>query len=123
MPGGEWVVASGNQAGGRIHVIHVGDKTATVLFPRPNQAERFDEIAYPSCPGPLNLPEPDLFRAHGLYLQHSEGQIHNLYVVHHGVRESIEVFEVDAGESPPQLAWVGCAVAPEALRYRAEGLW
>ena len=119
VPGGEWVVASGNQAGGRIHLIHVRDKTATVLFPSSTQAERFDGIAYPSCPGPLNLPEPDVFRAHGLYLQRGEGQIHNLYVVHHGVRESIEVFEVDAGGSPPELAWVGCAVAPEALRFNS----
>jgi hypothetical protein len=38
-----------------------------------------------------------------------KGAVHTLLVVHHGARESIEVFEVDAGATPPSLTWVGCA--------------
>ena len=34
-------------------------------------------------------------------------------MVHHGPRESIEFFAVDAGDGPPSLTWTGCAVAPE----------
>ena len=33
VPGSEWVIASGNRAGGRIHLVSVRDKTASELFP------------------------------------------------------------------------------------------
>ena len=114
VPGSEWVIASGNRAGGRIHLISVGDKTATVLFPSTNQSERFDAETYPTCPGPIDPNEEDAFNAHGLYLAPGQGDVHTLYVVHHGNRESIEIFEVDA-RAAPTMAWVGCAVAPEPL--------
>jgi sugar lactone lactonase YvrE len=42
-----------------------------------------------------------------------------LYVVHHGNRESIEVFEFDAHAKPPALTWVGCAVAPDPIGLNA----
>ena len=54
VPGGEWVVASGNQEGGRIHLVNVADKTTSVLFPAPDRTERLDAAAYPGCPGPLD---------------------------------------------------------------------
>ena len=115
VPGAEWVIASGNQEGGRIQLVNVRDRTTTVLFPTPSRHERLDATTYPSCPGPLDPDEGDAFRAHGLYLKPGQGAIHTLYVVHHGTRESVEVFEVDAQATPPALTWVGCAVAPEAL--------
>ncbi len=121
VPGAEWVIASGNQEGGRIHLVNVADKTTSVLFPTPARTERLDRTTWPTCPGPLDPAELDgnEFRAHGLYLDPGEGGVHTLYVVHHGRRESIEVFEVDAGAQPIALAWVGCAVAPEALRLNS----
>ncbi len=115
VPGGEWVIASGNQEGGRLHAVHVTDKTTSVLFPTDTPRERLDQTAYPTCPGPLDLSEPDAFRAHGLYLRPGPNTAHTLFVVHHGTRESIEVFEVDSSATPPVLTWVGCAVAPEEL--------
>jgi len=113
VPGADWVIASGDQEGGRIQLVSVPDKTATVLFPMSPPRERFDVTTYPSCPGPLP-DEGDAFRAHGLYLTPGQGDVHTLHVVHHGSRESIEVFEVDA-RARPVLTWVGCAVAPEGL--------
>ncbi|MDE2473502.1 MAG: hypothetical protein KGO48_00470 [Alphaproteobacteria bacterium] len=41
--------------------------------------------------------------------------MHTLYVVHHGSRESIEVFELDARPRAPTLTWIGCAVAPDPI--------
>lgn len=114
VPGDEWIIASGDQAGGRIQLVNVENKTATLLFPAPTRNERLDTATYPMCPGPIDPEEGDDFRAHGLYLVPGAG-IHSLYVVHHGFRESIEVFEVDTRASRPSLSWVGCAVAPEAL--------
>jgi len=114
VPGSEWVIASGNRAGGRIHLIHVNDKTASVLFPGGDQIDRLDNDTYPSCPGPIDANEGDAFNAHGLYLKPGQGGVHTLYVVHHGNRESVEVFEVD-GRSIPTIVWVGCAIAPDGL--------
>ncbi|MBM62619.1 MAG: hypothetical protein CL484_06680 [Acidobacteria bacterium] len=39
-----------------------------------------------------------------------------MYVVGHGEREAIEVFNLDARGSVPSLQWVGCIVAPEGTR-------
>ena len=116
LPGGEWVIASGNREGGRIQLVNVHDKTATVLFPTSAPSERLDASTYPTCPGPLDPDEGDAFRAHGLYLKPGQGDVHTLYVVHHGTRESIEVFEVDASATPT-LTWTGCAVGPDALGF------
>ena len=114
VPGMDWVIASGNRAGGRIHLINAGNKTATVLFPGGTTSERLDTNVYPDCPGPIDPNEGDDFNAHGLYLDPGQDDVHTLYVVHHGSRESIEVFEVNA-RSTPTLTWVGCAVAPDPL--------
>ena len=115
VPGSEWVIASGNRAGGRIHLVSVRDKTATTLFPSATRSERLDAATYPTCPGPIDPNEGDAFNAHGLYLEPGQDAVHTLYVVHHGNRESIEVFEVDSRASPT-LTWIGCAVAPDPLR-------
>ncbi len=111
FPGGEWAIASGNREGGRLHLVNVRSRTATVVFPAPGQREQLDAGRYPTCPGPLVLEKPDLFKAHGLYLKPGAKERHALYVVHHGTRESIEVFEIDARATPPSLTWVGCAPA------------
>lgn len=115
LPGSEWVIASGAQEGGRLQLIDARDKTTTVLFPTPDQAEQLDAAAYPTCPGPLPASEQEVFRGHGLYLEPGNGASHTLYVVHHGTRESIEVFEVDTSGTTPDLTWVGCAPALSTL--------
>ncbi len=115
VPGAQWVIASGNQEGGRLHLISVRDKTTTAVFPVAGRREQLDAATYPTCPGPLDRSQDTAFRAHGLYLKPDNGGRHTLYVVHHGTRESVEVFEVDARATTPTLTWVGCAVAPEAL--------
>lgn len=119
VPGSEWVITSGNREGGRLHLVSVRNKTATVLFPTSARNERLDAMTYPTCPGPLDLEKPDAFRAHGLYLKMGQGGVHTLYVVHHGTRESIEVFEVDARATPPALTWVGCAPALSTLSFNS----
>lgn len=115
IPGEEWVLASGNQEGGKLHLVNVREKTASVVFPMLEPRERLDAAAYPDCPGPVDLTEGAAFRAHGLYLRPGADDAHTVYLVHHGFRESVEVFEVDAAVTPPTLTWIGCAVAPEPL--------
>ena len=115
VPGGAWVLSSGYPANGAIHLISVRDRTTTVLFPTDSPRVRPDTKTYNSCPGPIDLSARDKFQAHGLYLRPGRSSVHTLYVVHHGTRESIEVFEFDGRTKAPTLTWVGCAVAPEPI--------
>jgi hypothetical protein len=115
VPGGEWVLASGMTTNGAIRLISVRDKTTTVLFPTESPKIRPDTKTYNSCPGPIDLSARDKFRAHGLYLRPGRNSVHTLYLVHHGTRESIEVFEFDMRAKPPALTWIGCAVAPDPI--------
>jgi len=114
VPGAEWVLSSGMAANGAIRLINLHDKSTVVLFPSPVAKERLNKKIYDSCPGPIG-PEGDKFRAHGLYLRPGRNAVHTVYVVHHGDRESIEVFELDARPKPPTLTWIGCAAAPDPI--------
>src|ERR1700740_2963137 len=115
VPGGEWVLSSGMVANGAIRLISVRDKTTTVLFPTDSSKARPDTKTYNSCPGPVDPAEKEKFRAHGIYLRAGKNSVHTLYVVHHGNRESIEVFEFDARTKAPTLTWIGCAIAPDPI--------
>src|SRR5262245_30221880 len=115
VPGSDWVIASGDAAPGAITLVNVRDKTTTPLYPNPAMTQRLDAKTYDSCPGPIDTEEKDKFRAHGLSIRPGKNSVHTLYVVHHGNRESIEVFEFDARGKPPSLTWVGCAVAPDPI--------
>src|SRR5579864_8253002 len=114
VPGSDWVLSSGMVANGAIRLIDLRDKSTTVLFPSAASGERPNKKTYESCPGPIGS-EGDKFRAHGLYLRPGQNAVHTLYVVHHGDRESIEVFEFDARPKIPLLTWIGCAVAPDPI--------
>jgi hypothetical protein len=115
VPGSDWVIASGDAAPGAITLVNVRDHTIAPLYPSPGLKQRLDAKTYDSCPGPLDPEEKDKFRAHGLALRSGSNSLHTLYVVHHGNRESIEVFEFDARAKAPALTWVGCAVAPDPI--------
>lgn len=113
VPGSEWVIASGDAAGGAVTLINVRDRSTTPLFPSPAAKQKLDTKTYDSCPGPIDPEEKDRFRAHGLALRPGRGSVHTLYVVHHGTRESIEVLEVDVRAKT--ATWIGCAVAPDPI--------
>ena len=113
VPGGQWVIASGmGEKNAGIRAIDVRDSTQTMLFPAASAKVRQDNKIYKACPGPLDAAGQAAFKAHGLYLQIGKSSVHRLFVVHHGSRESIEVFDLDVSAAPT-LTWVGCAVAPD----------
>jgi len=122
VPYTPFVVASGYGGGGGIHFISARDQTKLQVFPTATPRLRHDTDAYPDCPGPIDPTEGDQFNAHGLNLRNVEEGLHHLYVVHHGFRESIEIFEIDTryqgavSTSPtPGFVWIGCVVAPESM--------
>jgi sugar lactone lactonase YvrE len=57
--------------------------------------------------------------SHGLAIAAGQGSVHTVYVVHHGYRESIEVFEVDTRQTPPTFTWIGCVVAPATAAFNS----
>ena len=115
LPGGEWVVASTFGGSGGIKLISTRDRTTTTAYPTATSKDRLDAKTYDSCPGVPDAAEKAKFTTHGLALRAGRNSVHTLYAVHHGGRESIEVFELDARARPPALTWVGCAVPPDPI--------
>jgi hypothetical protein len=109
LPGSDWLVVSGT-----LRAVNVKDHTEVNLFPT---EAKWDKTLYGACPGPLTGKEADekKIRAHGINVREGKNGIHTLYDVHHGERESIEVFEINVNGKTPTSAWIGCVVAaPDA---------
>ncbi|HEX4996715.1 MAG TPA: hypothetical protein VFY29_00715 [Terriglobia bacterium] len=116
VPGGQWVVATAYTAqNGGLRVINVKDRTSTTPYPAATAKENLDKKTYDTCPGPPDAAQKASFQTHGIALRPGRNDVHTLYVVHHGQRESVEVFEIDAKAKPPALTWVGCVVAPDPI--------
>ncbi len=115
VPGTPWIVASGmadsEHAGGHIYLVNARDRTVQVLLPG-HVAYRQDTEAFGACPG---APDEARFSAHGLAMRIGSRSEHTLYVVHHGERESVEVFKLKAGPAAPTLTWVGCVLYPAGV--------
>ena len=111
VPQSPWVIVSSMVDEGYLYVADSRDHTSTVLFPTETSQSRHDTEIYSTCPGPVSRQ----FRPHGLYLRPGDAGHHTLYVVGHGAREAIEVFDLEVDGAALSLTWVGCAVAPEPL--------
>ena len=109
VPEAPWVIVSSMSDEGQLFGIDSRDQSLTVLFPNETSEPSHDTATYGSCPGY----EATQFRPHGISLQRGSNGLHTLYVVRHGARESVEVFEVDARGAVPSLTWKGCVVAPD----------
>jgi hypothetical protein len=118
VPGGEWVVASGYVRGG-VHLVNTRTLATTQVFPASPPRERLDRQRYASCPGPVDPGENEKLSAHGLAIAPGSSSVHTVYLVHHGFRESIEVFELDARQSPPAFTWIGCVIAPGTAAFNS----
>ena len=115
VPGGQWIVATSYGGRGGLRVINVKDKKSTLAYPIATSKEQLDKKTYDTCPGPPEADDKAAFTTHGVALREGRNSVHTVYTVHHGKRESIEVFELDAKANPPTLAWIGCAVAPDPI--------
>lgn len=61
----------------------------------------------PTCPGPVN----DKLIPHGISLAKNVKGAARLYVVNHGGRQSIEMYELKKAAGGWELAWHGCVVS------------
>ena len=111
VPESPWVIVSSMADPGQLYATDTRDLASRPIFPLETSAPRHDTATYGSCPGP----DTSGFQPHGLGLRAGADGTHTLYVVRHGAREAVEVFEVDTGGAPPTVTWIGCAVAPEGV--------
>ena len=111
VPDSRWVIVSSMADDGNLYATDARDHTSRPIFPIESSAPRHDTALYEACPGP----DTTGFRPHGLGLRPADDGLHTLYVVRHGARESVEVFEIDARGEVPAATWVGCAVAPDGV--------
>ena len=115
LPGAQWVIASSFGGNGGIYIIRASDRTSTLAYPATTARDRFDSKTYSTCPGPPDAAAKAKFLTHGLSLQPVNNTTSRLFVVVHGSRESVEVFDVDSRSTIPTLTWIGCAVAPNPV--------
>jgi hypothetical protein len=115
VPGGQWVVAGAFGGSGGIYLVKVSDRTSVRAYPTPDNRDRLDAKTYATCPGAPDAGFKAKFQTHGLSIVPGGNSVHRLFVVAHGARESVEVFELDARPTTPVLTWIGCAVAADPI--------
>jgi len=107
VPGTSWVVSSGMADGAGFYLVDSNTGKAAAL---PFEAQH--DSKFTACTTP---PSPATLQTHGLNLRASGAGRAKLYVVGHGAREAIEIFDVDATGARPALTWRGCVAMPEGL--------
>ena len=114
VPDTPWLIVAGMEDDGYLYATHTRNLSTTVLFPTSSFPSRRDAV-FSDCAGPVTSG----FRPHGISLRPGAHGRHTLYVVRHGAREAIEVFEVDTRWGAPRLTWRGCAVAPDGVTFNS----
>ena len=112
LPGERWLIASGFATGGGLHLIDTHNKT----WQRWIAASGAVDQHFPGC---TMAPAPDRFLAHGLALVNGSKGRARLYVVAHGEREAVEVFDVRTDGSQPTVTWHGCIRAPDKVEFNS----
>lgn len=99
IPGTRWVITTGLASAGHprggLRAVHTQDLRVLQVFPRKEIRPRSGDDGT----------DVEAFSAHGLSLRAGPDGIHDLAVVHHGSRESIELFRLDATGHEPALTW------------------
>ena len=109
VPDTRWVLSSGKVPGG-LFLIDSKNRAWSPAYAGGAEQIRHDAATYGSC---SEAPALDTFVSHGLHVRPGGNGHSTLYVVGHGGREAIEVFDVDASGERPALAWIGCVPMPE----------
>jgi hypothetical protein len=119
VPNTRWLIASGMAPGSGLHAVDTQAKTIRKIYAAGTANARQDKGRFGNCPGPL---DPKQMVLHGLALRPAQGGAYTVYATNHGGRESIEVFELNAGQGPqggpaaaPAATWVGCVLLPMGM--------
>jgi SMP-30/Gluconolactonase/LRE-like region len=107
VPGTHWIISSGMAEGSSFFLI---DSRSGAWRTLPFQAK--PDPAFGNCSSP---PAVATFNTHGLSIRDLGRGNSRLYVVGHGARETIEVFDLAVGADGPTLSWKGCMPMPDGL--------
>jgi hypothetical protein len=107
-PDGKYLIVSQfvNGRGGTGAGLALFDLAKKTYAPISISAEPKQDWGDPSCPGPVGA----ALIPHGISLKRVAGA-ERLYVVNHGGRQSIEMFEVKKTNGNWALAWHGCVIS------------
>jgi hypothetical protein len=114
MPGTSWVLASGMSPApgkpGRLHAVRSTDRhEAREIFPASARPSEPDRAGFP---GGLGEPDVRTFAPHGINVRRVAAGRWRLYVVNHGGREAVEVFDLDLADEAPRVRWRGAIPMP-----------
>lgn len=112
IPDSKWIISSGFAGSTALFIIDAKSKIAQAFYPAQYPLAKQNMALYGACPG---SPNPNGFTGHGLNIRKVSNDLSMLYVVGHGEREAIEVFEVNTSDNMPEITWVGCVLTPEGL--------
>ncbi len=115
VPETDWIVAAGMEDDGYLYFVNSSSFGSQTVYPAAGAVNQWDRDRYGQCPGP----ETTGFRPHGLHLIAGDNGEHQLLVVRHGARESIEIFTIDASSATPGIAWIGCVIAPDNVVFNS----
>ncbi len=108
-PDGKFLIVSqfvngrGGGGGADLVLFDLAKKTYSKI---PITAEPRKDWGEPACPGPVG----DAIIPHGISLLKRSGGPMQLYVVNHGGRQSMEMFELKQAAGAWELVWHGCAL-------------
>jgi hypothetical protein len=110
-PDGKFLIATqfidqgrGGAGGGGMKLLDLAKKTFNRMAER---AEPDKSWGDPTCPGPIG----DALVSHGSSLAKRSNGVWELYVVNHGGRQSIEMYELRQASGTWTLVWHGCELA------------
>lgn len=121
VPGTPWVIATSMPRDGSVGGLYLIDS-------RTREARKLDLASTEGGPrfastveeavevGRCAPPDPGKLLTHGISLSPSADGVHRLYVVGHGGREAIELFNVYARDGVPSVRWAGCVKMPLGSR-------
>jgi Strictosidine synthase len=121
IPGTRWVIAGSRTGagGGGLRLIDGRDKSISTLYPLSADQDKWDKKTYSGCPGPVSGDARQKMITHGIAFGDGKGGVYRFYAVHHGDRESMEVFTIDARGKTPTATWIGCVIAPDIVGLNA----
>ncbi|HKX77483.1 MAG TPA: hypothetical protein VJM34_03080 [Novosphingobium sp.] len=121
LPGGHWLIASSMSSDDVEAGLYIVE-TATARFEQAYPSKPVAKVGLPPKVAQSNVTDPCAtelapaeFSGHGISYQSKTSKHGELYVVNHGARESIEIFDVQlrrTGTAAPTLTWKGCIFAP-----------
>ena len=120
IPGTKWILATGLTSQGPgmgykytkknyLHLLNAETETGGPITGDQYKMEP-DLKRFPDAKTP---PDWEVFGPHGIGVGTQDGDKVTLYVVNHGGRESVEIFEVNVAKSTPQFTWIGSVLGPE----------